>query len=65
MCEGSALRIYMEYINITLKDFIGFRKECRHPFSADEIMYIIQSALKAYRFLKSKFKSIQTLNLIT
>ena len=56
MCDGSALRIYMEYTNTTLKDMIVYRKECRQPFSPDELMYIIQSALKSYRFLKSKYE---------
>jgi hypothetical protein len=54
MCSGSALRIYLEYINITLKDVIIYRKECKHPFSADEVMLVIQNSIKAYKFLKSK-----------
>ena len=35
MCDGSALKIYLEYTNATLKDVIAYRKETRQPFTPD------------------------------
>ncbi len=34
-CEPNCLRIYLEYLNFTLRDAITMRKEIRSPFCPD------------------------------
>ena len=57
-CEDRGVRMYIEYLNFTLRDIIEQKRSIAQCFSLDELMYVLVSALDTYAF----FKGINTEN---
>ena len=52
-------KLYVEYLNYTLRNLIDYRNQQKAKFTLDEIMYVLNCMVEMYNFLDSNFTLIK------